>query len=77
MQTPYPKSALQGLIAAVIILGVAVTAGTVLVLAIGLTQFGILVAWLPVVLLAVFLTITLVLLQRDANARSRIDHEPH
>ncbi|MBU3664705.1 MAG: hypothetical protein FGM15_02330 [Chthoniobacterales bacterium] len=69
MQPAYPRNAIRGLIIAAILLGFAGGVAITLAGAIAVTQASILVSWLPVVLIAVFLGITMVLLQRDASRR--------
>ena len=70
MQTPYPKSALRGLITAGTILGVAACVAVTFTSFVGITQIGLIVRWFPVALIAIFLGITMVLLQKDAKQRA-------
>lgn len=71
MNLPYPKSAIAGLIIAGLCLGAAGTVAAVFFSVLAWTQWNFIVSWLPVVFIAVFLAITMVLLQRDASARRR------
>jgi hypothetical protein len=71
MNLPYPKSAIAGLIIAGFCLGVGGTTAAVFFGLLAWTQWNFLVSWLPVVFIAIFLAITMVLLQRDATARRR------
>jgi hypothetical protein len=71
MNLSYPKSAIVGLIIAGFCLGVGGTAAAIFFGVLAWTQWNFLVSWLPVVFIAIFLAITMVLLQRDANARRR------
>lgn len=73
MNLPYPKNAIAGLIIAGLCLGGAGTAAAVFFGILAWTQLNLLVTWLPVALIAVFLAITMVLLQRDATARRKGD----
>lgn len=73
MNLPYPKNAIAGLIIAGLCLGGAGTVAAVFFGVLAWTQLNLLVTWLPVVFIAVFLTITMVLLQRDAVARRKGD----
>lgn len=73
MNLPYPKNAIAGLIIAGLCLGGAGTAAAVFFGILAWTQLNLLVTWLPVVLIAVFLAIAMVLLQRDATARRKGD----
>jgi hypothetical protein len=66
MQSPYTKAVIQGLVVSGLVLGFAGTAGVVLVLAIGLTQAGFLVTWLPLVFLAFFTIVVMAVLHREA-----------
>ena len=69
MHTPYPKSAVRGLINAGSILAVAACIAVTFTVFVGVTQIGLIVRWFPVALIAVFLGITMILLQKDANRR--------
>lgn len=70
MQTPYPKSALRGLITAGTILSVAACVAVTFTAFVGVTQIGLIVRWFPVALIAIFLGITMVLLRKDATRRA-------
>lgn len=71
MQNPYIKTVIHGLILAGISLGVAGTAAVTLFVVIAWTQSPWIVSVVPVVFIAVFLFITLAVLQRDAAAIKR------
>lgn len=71
MQDTYIKSVVQGLIISGVVLSVAGGAGLVLFVIIAVTQAAWLVAVVPVVFIAVFTLIAMMLLQRDAAARKR------
>ncbi|MFZ4483073.1 MAG: hypothetical protein ACOYOL_03730 [Chthoniobacterales bacterium] len=71
MQDPYIKSVLQGLIVSGLVLSIAGTIGLSLFVTIAVTQAGWLIAVTPVVFIAFFTLITMVLLKRDATARQR------
>ena len=71
MQDPYIKSVLQGLIVSGLVLSIAGTIGLSLFVTIAVTQAGWLIAVVPVVFIAFFTLITMVLLKRDAVARKR------
>jgi hypothetical protein len=68
MQSPYIKSVVQGLILAGLSLGFAGGAATALFVLIAYTQAPWIVSVVPVVLIAVFLVITMAVLQKDAKA---------
>ncbi len=71
MQASYIKAVTHGLIMAGTLIATAVTGGLVLFVTIAITQSGLLVAWLPVVLIALFTFVTMAVLQKDAAARKR------
>jgi ABC-type transport system involved in Fe-S cluster assembly fused permease/ATPase subunit len=71
VQDPYIKSVLQGLIVSGLVLSIAGTIGLSLFVTIAVTQAGWLIAVTPVVFIAFFTLITMVLLKRDATARQR------
>jgi hypothetical protein len=65
----YIKSVIKGMTVAHICLGVAAVFGFVMVVAVGWTQLPFLVSWVPVILIALFLIVTTILLQKDAVAQ--------
>lgn len=65
MDSDYVKSVVKGLTLGHICLGFAATAAFITVVTVGWTQWEFLVSWVPVILIAVFLSVTTVLLQRD------------
>ncbi len=69
----YVKTVIQGLLVGGVILATAGGIATVLFVALAWTQFYWLVVWVPVVFIAIFLLVTMVLLQNDANARPKAD----
>lgn len=71
VQDPYIKSVIQGLIVSGLVLSIAGGAGLTLFVIIAVTQAGWLIAVVPVVFIAIFTLITMVLLKRDALARKR------
>lgn len=71
MDNEYIKSVIKGLTVAHVCLGLAATAGLITVIAVGWTQLTFLVDWVPVILIAVFLVVTTVLLQRDMSVQER------
>jgi len=71
VQDPYIKSVLQGLIVSGLVLSIAGTIGLSLFVTIAVTQAGWLIAVTPVVFIAFFTLITMVLLKRDTTARQR------
>lgn len=71
MDTDYVKSVIKGLTIGHICLGIAATAAFITVVVVGWTQLDILVSWVPVVLIAVFLAVTTLLLQKDMVAKEK------
>ncbi len=71
VQDSYIKSVIQGLIVSGLVLSIAGGAGLALFVIIAVTQAGWLIAVVPVVFIAFFTLITMVLLKRDALARKR------
>lgn len=65
----YVKSVVCGLTVAHICLGLAAAGAMVTVLAVGWTQLPFLVSWIPAILIAVFLLVTIVLLRKDMAAQ--------
>ena len=61
----YVKSVITGLTVGHVCLGIAAAAGFITVIAVGWTQIGFLVTWVPVILAAVFLAVTTLLLRKD------------
>lgn len=73
MQSSSTKSVIIGMIVAGICLGISATIGLALVATIAITQWGLLVSWVPVVFIAVFTIITMVVLQKDAAAMKKAE----
>lgn len=71
MDIDYVKSVIKGLTIGHLCLGIAATAAFVTVVVVGWTQLDILVSWVPVVLIAVFLAVTTLLLQKDMTAQEK------
>jgi len=71
VDTDYVKSVIKGLTIGHICLGIAATAAFITVVVVGWTQLDILVSWVPVVLIAVFLAVTTLLLQKDMVAKEK------
>jgi len=67
----YVKSVIKGLTIGHLCLGIAATAAFITVVVVGWTQLDILVSWVPVVLIAVFLAVTTLLLQKDMTAQEK------
>lgn len=73
MQSSYTKSVIVGLIVGGICIGLAGTIALALFVTLAVTQNGFLVSVVPVIFIAVFLVITLVLLQKDAVAMKKAE----
>jgi CHASE2 domain-containing sensor protein len=71
----YVKSVIQGILVGGVLLALAGGIATTLFVVLAWTQFYALVVWVPVVFIAIFLFVTLALLQKDANARKSGDSE--
>ena len=71
MDNDYVKSVIKGLTIGHICLGIAATAAFITVVAVGWTQLEVLVSWVPVILIAAFLAVTTLLLQKDMAARCK------
>ena len=69
----YVKSIIHGMIIGAITLGIAGGVGVSLFVILGWLQIPFMVAWIPVIFIAIFLVVTLALLQKDANARTKAD----
>lgn len=67
----YVKSVVTGLTIGHVCLGIAAAAGLITVIAVGWTQLGFLVTWVPVILTAVFLAVTTLLLRKDMAKQDR------
>lgn len=67
----YVKSIIQGMFIGAITLGIAGGAAVTLFVILGWLQIPFMVACIPVVFIAIFLLVTMALLQKDANARKR------
>ncbi len=73
MQSSYTKAVIAGMVVAGISVGLAATIALALFVTIAVTQNGFLVSVVPVIFIAVFLIITLVLLQKDAVAMKKAE----
>ncbi|MBE2179844.1 MAG: hypothetical protein IAE97_05180 [Chthoniobacterales bacterium] len=73
MQSSYTKAVIAGLIVAGVSVGLAATIALTLFVTIAVTQNGFLVSVVPVIFIAVFLVITLALLQKDAVAMKKAE----
>ena len=71
MDNDYVISVIKGLTIGHVCLGIAATAAFITVVVVGWTQLDILVSWVPVVLIAVFLAVTTLLLQKDMTAQEK------
>lgn len=69
----YVKSIIQGMLVGGVILATAGGIATTLFVVLAWTQLYWLVVWVPVVFIAIFLLVTMVLLQKDADARPKSD----
>jgi len=67
----YAKSVVTGLTIGHVCLGIAGAAGVITVIAVGWTQLGFLVTWVPVILTAVFLVVTTLLLRKDMAQQAK------
>lgn len=65
------KSVVKGLTIGHICLGFAATVAFATVVTVGWTQLEFLVFWVPVILIAVFLAVTTLLLQKDMAVRGK------
>jgi membrane protein implicated in regulation of membrane protease activity len=71
MENDYIKSVIKGLTVAHVCLGFAAACGVVAVIVVGWTQLPFLVEWVPVILAAVFLVVTIMLLRKDMVEQRR------
>lgn len=67
----YVKSVVIGLTVGHICIGIAAVAGFITVVTVGWTQLEFLVSWVPVILTAVFLTVTTLLLRKDMREQAK------
>ena len=74
MERDYVKSVIKGLTIGHLCLGFAGFAGIVTVAIVGWTQLNFLVSWVPVILAALFLLVTILLLQKDMVAQENPRH---
>jgi len=71
MSNDYTRSVIRGMTVGHILLGLAGGAAVVLFALLAYTQWRALVVWFPVVMLAIFTVMTMVLLQKDAKSSGR------
>jgi len=71
VDSDYIKSVIKGLTIGHLCVGFAAFAAFVTVVVVGWTQFDLLVSWVPVILIAVFLLVTTLLLQKDMVAQEK------
>lgn len=73
----YVKTVVTGLIVAKVCLGLAAVVALTAVIVIGWTQLPFLVSWLPAILIAVFLAVTMLLLRKDMAVLRRERNTDH
>lgn len=69
----YVKTVIQGMLFALVAIVAAGAIATTLFVTLAWLQIPFMVAWIPVVFIAIFLLVTMTLLKKDANARKRGD----
>lgn len=77
VEKSYVKSVIAGLTVAHVCLAIAAVGALATVITVGWTQRPFLVAWVPVIFIAVFLIVTLMLLYKDMAAKQREHQKQH